>query len=192
MEMLVAMIMMGLLGVAMTSTMSSIARSDAVTTSRQRATQQAQTVMDRITRDLRAAASPVGGAGTAVAYADTNHLTLFDDFTDGNGPRRVDITVTGGPTNAVLSEDTTLADPSGAFTGAVQHRVDSTDVNISSGKLFTYYAANGSPLTSLPMTTPNTLGLITSVGITLVAQEPGLSTPVTVTAQIYLRNVQYH
>lgn len=191
MEMLVAMIMMGLLGVAMTSTMSSIARGDTVTTSRERATQQAQVVLDRLTRDIRAAAAPVGGS-TAVGYAADNHLTIFDDFTDGHGPRRIDITTTGGPTGATLSESTTLADAIGAFTGTAQTQIDSTDVAISPGALFTYYGPDSTTPLSTPMSTAATLAAITSIQIALVEREPGLSTPVTVSTRIYLRNVQYH
>jgi prepilin-type N-terminal cleavage/methylation domain-containing protein len=187
-ELMVAMVIMVVLGGAMTATMTSVARNDVTSTSRIRATAQAQVIIDRLTKDLRAAAVPAGGTGTAVSYADAKNLTLYADFTDGTGPRQIAITVTGGPLNATLAEDTTLASAGGTYTGAAQHRVDSTDVNISSGTLFTFYRADNSVLT-VPVAAP---GQIVSVGITLVAQEPGLSVPVTVTTRVYLRNAQYH
>lgn len=190
-ELLVATLIMTLLGGAMTATMTSIGRHDVTSTSRIRATQQAQVIMDRLTKDLRAASVPASGTGTPISSADANVMTLTADFRDGTGPRQIAVTVVGGPTNATLSEDTTLADASGAYTGSPQHRVDSTDVNLSSGPLFTYYGAANNVLAT-PMSTPATLGLITSVGINLVTQEPGLSVPVTVTTRVYLRNVQYH
>jgi prepilin-type N-terminal cleavage/methylation domain-containing protein len=187
-ELMVAMAIMVVLGGAMTATMTSVARHDVTSTSRIRATEQAQVIIDRLTKDLRAAAVPAGGTGTPVSYADANNLTLYADFTDGNGTRKIAVTVTGGPLNATLAEDTTLASATGTYTGTAQHRVDSTDVNVSSGSLFTYYAADNSVLTA-PVSAP---GQIVSVGINLVSQEPGLSVPVTLTTRVYLRNAQYH
>lgn len=190
-EALVTMLVVSLLGAAMTASLSTLARTTVTTTSRVRASQQATIVIDRLTKAIRSATVPAGGSN-AIATAAGTQLKLYVDYTDSNGPRLLNFYTTGGPLNATLHEDLTLANSSGAYTGATTGKIDSTDVNLSgTAPLLTYYDAAGTALAA-PVTTAAGLAAILSIGITLTTQEAGLSTPVTTTTRVYVRNVQYH
>lgn len=183
-ELLVSMIVVSLLGAAIVASLSSFTRSAITTTSRVRASQQGTVITDRLTKAIRAASG-----ATQVGAADVNSVTLYVDYTDTNGPRKLAFYTTGGPVNAVFHEDTTLADASGTYTGATTAKSDGNDVNLSGGGIFTYFNSAGATL-STPVSAAN-LTAIASIGIKLVTQEPGLSTPVTSTTRVYLRNVEY-
>jgi type II secretory pathway pseudopilin PulG len=195
-EMLVTIIVVGLLTSAVALTVSRITHHTLLTKSRDFATEQAQVTMDRSSRYLRAAAPEgSGNPQTVFTLASDNHITFYSDLAQPNGPDLVDLNVTGPATGGTLIETVTPADatsvpPTYTYTGTSTTGRDGTDINTTAGAVFTFYNANGTVLTT-PMTTIAQTSQIARVRVSVVDQEPGISTPVTDSTLIYLRNVEY-
>lgn len=202
-EVLVAMMVMSLLGAAIVSTVSSVARGSTSATNRLRATTRAATVSDRLTKYIRAAHMSTTLPPAPFSVADLNHVTFQSDFGDTTGPRQVDIALSGASSAGTLTEQSTLADPAPSagpsptytsphtFGGAAQTRVLAPgDVDTTATGIFTFYNGAGAAL-AVPMTTPVEMSRIAQVRITLTTNEPGVAAPVTVTTLVYLRNVEY-
>lgn len=190
-EMLVTMVVVGLLGLAITVTVTSMTHHTIVTKSRDYATEQAQVTLDRTSRFLRAAA-PEGAGNSAFTYAGDDHITLYSDLAEPTGPDLVDLNVTGPPTDGTLVQTVTPADPNSdyTYTGTPSTGDDGSDIVTTAGPLFTFYDASGNVLAT-PMTTVAQTAQIARVMVSVVDQEPGVSTPVTDSTLIYLRNVEY-
>jgi type II secretory pathway pseudopilin PulG len=184
--MLVTIVVVALLGAAVTITVQSMTHHTIATRSRDNATDQAQLTMDRASRLLRAA-TPEGAGNTIFTLADNNHATFYSDLAQPNGPAKVDLSVAGG----TLVSAITPADAASNYTynGAATTQQNGADIT-SSASLFTYYDANGNQL-STPMTTVAQTSLIAQVRITVVDREAGGTVPVTDSTLIYLRNVEY-
>lgn len=187
-ELLVTMVIVGLLGMASVLTVSAASRQGTRANQRMQATQQAQTAIDRMTREIRAAVPTGNSPATPFTYADGTHATLTSSLGGANGPSRVDLNVTGGN----LVESVTAADASSHYTWNGTPVVHTLAAGVStSSPLFTYYDGTGSVLAT-PMTTPAATNLIDHVGITLTVQVSNIGAPVTVSTVVYLRDVEYH
>jgi prepilin-type N-terminal cleavage/methylation domain-containing protein len=168
-EMTVTTLILGVLSAAaMTVTNSFLSNSDRAT---QRFTNvgEAQTVMDALTRDLRAATiivSPV--SPTAVTF----YATL-------GGPSGAEL-LTFNLTGSTLTQATSLSPPYNTSTSATL----GAHVAGSSGVLFTYYDVNGNPTT--------TVGLICKIGISLVDNVSGYpDSAATLKSFVWPRNLIY-
>jgi prepilin-type N-terminal cleavage/methylation domain-containing protein len=198
-ELLVSMVLVGMLGSAIAVSVSVMSRNDLNTTTRVRATEQAQVTIDRVSRVLRAAV-PVDG--TVFLYGDSTHVTFYADLGDPNGPEKVDLQVPSSTTNGTMVQsatraDTTSQDAHASYTYTQNTAVtsnDGTDIDTAVKGVFTYYQMSSGALTAL--TTPlassaMASGGIDAVGLTLVDQEPGKSATVKDTSMIYLREAEY-
>lgn len=193
-EVLVAMIVMSLLGTAIVSMVSSVARGSTAATNRLQATTRGATITDRLTKYIRAAHLSTSSPQSPIILGDTNHITFQSDFGDATGPRRVDVALSGSATSGTLTETYNLADVGSAYsyTGPAKMRTLAyADLNTVAGGIFTYYDATGTALTGLPLTTLAQTTRVARVRITLTTQEPGVAAPVTLSTLVYLRNVEY-
>jgi len=190
-EMLVTMVVVGLLGMAITITVSALTHHTIATKARDYATEQAQVVLDRTSRLLRAA-TPEGAGNSSFTFAGDNHVTFYSDLSQPNGPALVDLNVTGPATSGTLTQTVTQADlnSSYTYTGTPSVGSDGHDIDTTAGPVFTYYDASGNVLAT-PMTTVAQTIKIARIQVNVVAKDPGGSTPVTDGTLIYLRNVEY-
>ena len=87
-----------------------------LTTNRFTAEGEAQTIADRITKDLRAAVT-TSATGAAFASADVNDVTFYANLADPNGPTKLHAYLTLQPgTNVYLfHEDATAPDAGGSI-----------------------------------------------------------------------------
>jgi prepilin-type N-terminal cleavage/methylation domain-containing protein len=187
-EMLVTMVVFSILGVAMTLTVTSMARQSTHTNQLITATQQAQTTVDHMSRELRAAdPQSTSTPATAFTYASATHLTLVSSLGASTGPSLVDLNIVNGN----LQESITLADAGSSYTwtGTPTVKILATGVT-GSTSLFTYYDSSGNVLAA-PMTTATATSAIDHITITLVVQESDLTSPVTLSSTVYPRDLEY-
>ena len=199
-ELLVSMLLVGILGTAIALSVSTLSRTDLKTTTRVRATDQAQVTIDRVSRVLRAA-TPVDG--TVLLYADGTHVQLYADLGDPNGPEKVDLSAAASSVGTQMTQVTTRADaastnPDATYTYTTQApatAIDGGGIDTEDGgAIFTYYQMLNGKLT--PVATPlSGSALLTkgvdAIGITLTDREPGVSARVQAKALVYLRSTEY-
>ena len=172
-----------------------------LTTDRFDAQGEAQTITDRITKDLRTAVSP-SSTQAAFASADVNDITFTPNLSDPNGPTRLHayLSVQGGTNVSVFHEDSTRADPGGSsgnfsYSGppsgyATVNRLDGRYVDTSQS-MFAYFNSDDTPIPT-PITDVASLRSIDSVQITLrIRIHPG-SPSITVQTLVHIRNVDYN
>ena len=189
-EVLMAMLVMSLLGLAVVGTISSVARSSLAANNRLQATNTVQTIADRLSKSLRSAHPMNTTPTSAFDVADARHVLFYTDAGDATGPRRVDVSVSGSGAQETMTQVVTLANAAGAYTGPSSTQiVGPGDIDATSA-LFTFYDASDVQL-AVPMATPTLSAPIVRIRLTLTTHEKGLATPTNVTSSIYLRNVEY-
>ena len=175
---------------------SSMQREAQITTNRFTAEGEAQTIADRITKDLRAAVT-TSATGAAFVSADVSDVTFYANLADPNGPTKLHAYLTLQPaTNVYLfHEDATPPDPGGSpgnytYTGAASTRIDGQFLDTSQ-PMFTYFDADGNPIPT-PITTLPALRSIDSVGINLRVRVTPNAPVVVFQTQVHVRNVDYN
>jgi hypothetical protein len=167
------------------------------TTDRFTASGEAQTIADRITKDLRTAVAP-SSTVAAFASADVNDVTFYANLSDPNGPIKLHAYVALQPgTNVyVFHEDSTKADAGGSpgnysyTTFSAVSRLDGRYLDTSQ-PIFSYFDADNNALTT-PITTTAGLRSIAAVGINLRVRVRPLAPVVVISTLIHVRNVDYN
>jgi hypothetical protein len=193
------MVAMGLLSVVVAAAfqvVASMQRSAQMTTDRFTAIGEAQTIADRITKDVRAAVT-ASATGAAFASADVNDVTFYANLADPNGPTKLHAYLTQQPgTNVYLfHEDATAPNTGGSpgnyiYTGAASTRIDGQYLDTSQ-PIFSYFDADGNPITT-PITTLAALRSIDIVGINLRVRVNPNAPIVVIQTQVHVRNVDYN
>ena len=193
------MIAMGLLSVVIASAfnvVSRMQRSAMLTTDRFTAEGEAQTIADRITKDLRSAVT-TSATGAAFAAADVNDVTFYANLADPTGPTklRAYLTLQSGTNVYLFHEDSTPPDAGGStgnysYTGASSTRIDGKYLDTTQ-PIFSYADANGTPLVT-PITTTAGLKSIDSVSINLRVRVTPTSPIVVINTTVHVRNTDYN
>jgi hypothetical protein len=173
----------------------------AKTSDRFAAQSEAQTIADRITKDLRTAVSPSSSSAalaSASAFDIVFYANLYDlSGTSPPGPTRLHAYVSLVPGTGVYAfhEDSTAPDAGGSagnytYTTTPVARIDGQYLDPTQ-PLFKFYAADSdTPLGTL--TTVSDLRGVESVGITLKVRVRPSAPTVIVQTRIHLRNVDYN
>lgn len=169
-------------------------------TDRFTATGEAQTIADRITKDLRAAVA-TSPSGAPFASADSNDVTFYANLFDTNGPTRLHAYLsTQSGTNVKLFHEDSLRADDGGSSGNYTYGTNYTEQNRIDGKyidttgpapLFQYYDADGNQLTT-PITDTPTLQSIDAVQVTIRVRVTPTSPVVVIQSLIHVRNVDYN
>jgi hypothetical protein len=193
------MVAMGLLSVVVAAAfqvVASMQRSAQMTTDRFTAEGEAQTIADRITKDIRAAVT-ASATGAAFAAADVNDVTFYANLADPNGPTKLHAYLTLKPgTNVYLfHEDATPPDPGGSpgnytYSGAASTRIDGQYLDTTQ-PIFSYFDADLNPIPT-PITTLTALRSIAVVGINLRVRVHPRAPIVVIQTQVHVRNVDYN
>jgi prepilin-type N-terminal cleavage/methylation domain-containing protein len=173
------------------------------TSDRFSATSEAQTIADRITKDLRTAVAPSSTAA-AFASADQNDVVFYANLANlntGAGPTRLHAYVSQVAATGVyvFHEDYTqpnagLSSPGNyVYTAAPTARLDGQYIQTSL-PIFSYYDATA-PIPNLiltPITTTADLRSIDQVCINLRVRVHPNSSTVVISTCIHIRNVDYN
>ncbi len=188
--MLLSVVMAAAFGVV-----SSMQRGAMLTTNRFTAEGEAQTISDRITKDLRAAVA-TSATGSAFAAADVNDVTFYANL-GVNGPTKLHayLTQQAGTNVYLFHEDATAPDAGGSvgnytYSGASVTRIDGKYLDTSQ-PMFSYFDRENSPITT-PITTAAGLHSIDSVGINLRVRVSPISPIVVMQTTVHIRNVDYN
>ncbi len=172
------------------------------TTDRFSATSEAQTIADRITKDLRTAVAP-SSTDAAFASADQNDVVFYASLANlnsGTGPTRLHAFVSLVPaTNVyVFHEDSTQPDSwstpgNYTYSGSPVTRLDGQYVDTSQ-PIFSYYDASFPTPNLIPTPITTTAGLrsIDQVCINLRVRVHPSSPSVVISTCIHVRNVDYN
>jgi prepilin-type N-terminal cleavage/methylation domain-containing protein len=195
-ETMVAMTLMSVVIAAAFGVVSAMQRGAMLTTNRFTAEGEAQTISDRITKDIRAAVT-TSASGAAFASADQNDVTFYANLADPNGPTRLHAYLTLQPgTNVYLfHEDSTAPDAGGStgnytYTTAPQSRIDGKYIDTTQ-PIFSYYDADNN-LIPTPITTVAGLRSIDSVAINLRVRVSPNSPIIVMNAVVHIRNTDYN
>jgi hypothetical protein len=210
-EMVVVTALLSLVVVAAFGAVASMQKNASSTTNRFAATSEAQTMADRLTKDLRAAVTTsVGGA--PFTLADANELEFFANLGKvypslGNqpGPTKLHAYLTnlGGTNVKLLHEDATA--PTGGTVGnytfgsTATSRIDGKYLDVSV-PMFTYYEYDSVDPTKLkkidpallPITDVPTLQSIVAVGITVRVRVTPNAPIAQIDTLVHVRNVDYN
>ena len=170
-------------------------------TDRFSAQDEAQTIADRITKDIRTAVSP-NSTTAAFASADANDMVFYAQLSDistaGNGPTRIHAYAALQPATTVYAfhEDVTAPDSGGSsnnytYSGTATNRVEGKYIDVSQ-PMFTYYRADGSQILPVPILATADLRSIDAVGVTLRIRVHPKSPTVVISTRIHVRNVDYN
>jgi prepilin-type N-terminal cleavage/methylation domain-containing protein len=159
-----------------------------------------QTIADRITKDLRTAVAPTSTTA-AFASANANDVVFYASLADlntGNGPTRIHAytSLVPGTSVYVFHEDATQPDIGGtpgnyAYSGTVVNRLDGQYLDTTQ-PIFTYWRADGTQITPLPITTMAELRSIDAVAVTLRIRVRPNAPTVVISNRIHVRNVDYN
>ena len=195
-ETMVATMLLLVVLAAAFNVVSRMQRAAMLTTDRFTAEGEAQTISDRITKDIRAAVT-TSATGAAFASADVNDVTFYANLADPNGPTELHAYLTLQPgTNVYLfHEDATAPDPGGStgnytYTGPSQTRIDGKYIDTSQ-PMFSFFDSDGNPIPT-PITTLAALRSIDSVGINLRVRVSPISPIVVINAVVHVRNTDYN
>jgi hypothetical protein len=169
-----------------------------ITGDRFTASSEAQTIADRITKDLRAAVAPTSTTA-AFASADANDVVFYASLADlntGNGPIRLHAysALIAGTNVYGFHEDSTLpAGTAGNYTynGPVVNRLDGQYIDTTQ-PMFTYWRADGTQILPMPITASADLRSIDAVGVTLRVRVHPQSPVAVISTRIHVRNVDYN
>jgi prepilin-type N-terminal cleavage/methylation domain-containing protein len=195
-ETMIAMSLLLVVVAAALGVLNSMQRASMFTTDRFTAEGEAQTIADRITKDLRAAVT-ASATGAAFASADVNDVTFYANLADPNGPTRLHayLTLQAGTNVYLFHEDSTSANTGGSpgnytYTATPTTRIDGKYIDTSQ-PIFSYFDANGNPITT-PITTTASLRSIDSVGINIRVRVTPTSPIVVISTVVHIRNVDYN
>jgi hypothetical protein len=167
-----------------------------LTTDRFTAEGEAQTIADRITKDLRAAVT-TSATGAAFASADVNDVTFYANLADPTGPTKLHayLTQQSGTNVYLFHEDATAPDAGGStgnysYTGTAATRIDGKYLDTTQ-PIFSFYDSDNNPITT-PITTTAGLRSIDVVGINLRVRVTPNSPIVVMTTKVHVRNTDYN
>ena len=173
---------------------TSMQRQQATNSARLEALGQAQLIVDRLTRDVRAAVAPTS-TSAAFAAADGNDITFYADLQDPNGPTRVHAYTVAG-TSPELRFELTPPDPPPAsapgnwvYTGPPQAQL-SAAID-ASAPVFAFYGRDGAAQAT-PITSVAGLRSIDGVGINLTTRVRAGAPPTVIQTVVHVRNVDYN
>jgi len=197
-EMMVATALLSLVTAAAFGTLIEMQHQAVVTTDRFTAEGEAQTIADRITKDLRTAVAP-SSTEAAFASAGPSDVTFYASLADPNGPTKLHayVSLVAGTNVYVFHEDSTKPDPGGTpgnYTYTQFSNVSRLDGRYldTSQPIFTYYDANGNVLTSAQLATLAGLRSVDAVGLNLRVRVRPLSPVVVINSLVHARNVDYN
>jgi prepilin-type N-terminal cleavage/methylation domain-containing protein len=195
-EMIIATMMLSVVLAAALGVLSSMQSETVLTTNRFTAEGQAQTIADRITKDLRTAVA-TSATGAAFVSADVNNVTFYANLADPLGPDELHAYITLDPgTNVYLfHEDSTSPNAGGSpgnytYSGSPKTRIDGQYLDTSQ-PIFTYFDTDGNPIAT-PITTTAALRSIDSVGINLRVRVTPSSPIVVINTTVHIRNTDYN
>ena len=163
---------------------------------------EAQTMASRVSKDLRTAVAPTS-TSAAFASADANDVVFYASLSDlsaaGNGPVRLHAYISQvGTTGVYVFHEDATPPNSGGSPGNYTYNLANT-VNRLDGQyldatqpIFTYWRADGTQFTTMPITATADLRSIEAVGIKLRVRVHPQSPPVTIETRIHVRNVDYN
>jgi Tfp pilus assembly protein PilW len=167
-----------------------------LTTDRFTAEGEAQTITDRITKDIRSAVT-TSATGAAFAAADVNDVTFYANLADPAGPTKLHAYLTLQPgTNVYLfHEDATAPDGGGStgnysYSGAASTRIDGKYIDTTQ-PIFSFYDSDNNPIPT-PITTTAALRSINVVGINLRVRVTPNSPIVVMNTTVHVRNTDYN
>ena len=192
---MVAMTLMSVVVAAAFQIVSSMQRAAVTTTNRFTAEGEAQTIADRITKDLRAAVT-TSATGAAFVSADVNDVTFYANLADPNGPTELHayLTQQAGTNVYLFHEDAIPPDTGGSpgnytYTGAASTRIDGQYIDTSQ-PMFSYFDSSGAPIPTPVASTK--LASIDSVQINLRVRVTPISPVVVMSATVHIRNTDYN
>ena len=126
-----------------------------------------------------------------------NDVTFYANLADPNGPTRLHayLTLQAGTNVYLFHEDSTAPDAGGSpgnytYSAAPTTRIDGKYIDTSQN-IFSYFDANGSPITT-PITTTAGLRSIDSVGINVRVRVTPTAPIVVISTTVHIRNVDYN
>jgi prepilin-type N-terminal cleavage/methylation domain-containing protein len=197
-ELLVALSLLSLVLAAAFGTVVTMQNQAVKTTDRFTAESEAQTIADRIAKDLRTAVAP---SSTTAAFesAGANDVTFYASLDDPNGPTKLHayVSLVGGTTVNVFHEDSTRADAGGSpgnytyTTNSPVSRIDGRYIDTSQ-PMFAYKDKDGNEIDSATLATLAGLRSIDAVSITLRVRVHPSSPVVVITTLVHIRSVDYN
>jgi len=195
-ESMIALMLLSVVIAAAFGVVSSMQRASELTTDRFTAEGEAQTIADRITKDLRSAVQ-TSATGAPFAAADINDVTFYANLGDASGPTELHAYLTQQPGTGVylFHEDAIKADPGGS-TGNYTYihnpsitRIDGKYIDTSQ-PMFSYFDSSGAPIPT-PVASSK-LASIDSVQINLRVRVTPISPVVVMSATVHIRNTDYN
>jgi prepilin-type N-terminal cleavage/methylation domain-containing protein len=195
-ETMIAMMLLSVVIAAAFGVVAVMQRGAVATTNRFTAEGEAQTISDRISKDLRSAVT-ASAVGAAFASADVNDVTFYANLADPNGPTRLHayLTLLGGTNVYLFHEDSTPPVAGGSpgnytYTATPATRIDGKYLDTSQ-PIFSYFDADGNPITT-PISTTASLRSIDSVGINIRVRVTPQAPIVVIQTTVHIRNVDYN
>jgi prepilin-type N-terminal cleavage/methylation domain-containing protein len=195
-ETMVAMMLLSVVMAAAFGVIAVMQRGAMTTTNRFTAEGEAQTIADRITKDIRSAVT-ASATGAAFLSADVNDVTFYANLADPNGPTKLHayLTILGGTNVYLFHEDSTPPDSGGSpgnytYSSAASTRIDGKYLDTSQ-PVFSYFDADGNAITT-PITTPSSLRSIDTVGINVRVRVTPTAPIVVINSVVHVRNVDYN
>jgi prepilin-type N-terminal cleavage/methylation domain-containing protein len=195
-ESMIALMLLSVVIAAAFGVVSSMQRESTFTTNRFTAEGEAQTIADRITKDLRSAVT-TSATGAAFASADVYDTTFYANLADPTGPTKLHayLTIQPGTNVYLFHEDATPPDPGGS-TGNYTYLVNPAATRIdgqyidTSQPIFSYYDTSGNAIPT-PVATAS-LKSIDSVGINLRVRVTPTAPIVVINTVVHIRNTDYN
>jgi prepilin-type N-terminal cleavage/methylation domain-containing protein len=195
-ETMIAMMLLSVVVAAAFSVVAVMQRGAMVTTNRFTAEGEAQTISDRISKDIRSAVT-ASATGAAFASANVNDVTFYANLADPNGPTRLHayLTLLGGTNVYLFHEDSTPPAAGGSpgnytYTATPSTRIDGKYLDTSQ-PIFSYFDSDGNTIAT-PITTVPALRSIDSVGINVRVRVTPTSPVVVISTIVHVRNVDYN
>jgi Tfp pilus assembly protein PilW len=196
METMIATMLLLVVLAAAFGVVSRMQRAALLTTNRFTAEGEAQTISDRITKDIRSAVT-TSATGAAFASADVNDVTFYANLADPTGPTKLHayLTLQAGTNVYLFHEDATPPDAGGstgnyAYSGAASTRIDGKYIDTSQ-PIFSFYDSDNNPIAT-PITTTAGLRSIDVVGINLRVRVTPTSPIVVMNTTVHVRNTDYN
>lgn len=190
-ETLVAMLVFTIFAATVTQIYVSMVRQENGSETRFSNTGEAQTIMDRLTSELRSATYCTCGGSqqTPIASGDGDDITFYASLGGSTGPTKIQFQLSGTSLTETDTPASGGAAPTWSFTGpATTSILNPTIGNSSSSPLFTYYTSAGGTLTT-PLSSAQTVA-VESIGVNLVVGNGSASTA-TLHDQVHLSNVDF-
>ena len=195
-ETMIAMMLLSVVMAAAFSVVAVMQRGAMTTTNRFTAEGEAQTISDRISKDIRSAVT-ASATGAAFASADVNDVTFFANLADPNGPTKLHayLTLLGGTNVYLFHEDATAPNTGGSpgnytYPATSSTRIDGKYLDTSQ-PIFSYFDSDGNPIAT-PITTTANLRSIDEVGINVRVRVTPTAPTVVISTLVHVRNVDYN